>query len=73
MSRIRLMGPGEVNAFLGISHQRVLLLRKRPEFPAPAAVLECGPIWLAEDIEAYAVVRNRKPGRPRKNRTEGTP
>lgn len=68
--QLRLMGPGEVAASIGVTAQRLGVLRKRPDFPAPHSVLECGEIWLAQDIERYDRERNKTPGRPKKNREE---
>lgn len=67
--QLRLMGVSEVATCLGVSVQRVHVLRGRPGFPKPAVVLMCGIIWLAGDIEHYAATRRRTPGRPGK-RTE---
>lgn len=63
---IQLMGVGEAVACLGVTWQRLHVLRRQPDFPQPVAVLACGTIWLAEDIKRYAATRNRTPGRPRK-------
>mgnify|MGYP001577225910 FL=1 len=68
---LRLMGPGEAAACLGVSMQYMSILRKKnPLFPEPVANLRNGPIWLAWDIEAFSLVRNRKPG-PRRRKTDG--
>lgn len=66
VKQLRLMGVGEVCARLGVTVQRVHVLRDRPDFPAPVATLRCGVIWRTEDIEKYAARRKRTPGRPRK-------
>jgi hypothetical protein len=48
------MGAAEVARFLGVSRQRVLQLRERPDFPAPVSRLASGPIWESVDIERWA-------------------
>lgn len=65
---LRLMGVGEAVACLGVSLQRIQVLRLYPDFPEPVARLLCGDIWLADDMEEYARTRNRRPGRRRKTK-----
>lgn len=65
---LHLMGVAEAARHLGVSRQRVSNLRKRhPGFPDPVALLSTGPVWLAQDIEAFALIP-RKVGRPRKEK-----
>lgn len=55
----------EAATILGISRQRVhQLATQHPLFPAPVAQLASGSIWLRADIEEFARVWTRKPGRP---------
>lgn len=60
------MGRGEAAYCLGVTLQYLHILRRQPAFPEPVAVLRCGPIWRAEDIEMFAATRNRIPGRKKK-------
>ena len=51
------MGSHEIRIrFGGISRQRIYQLTDRRDFPAPVAQLACGRVWLAEDVEGWAVV-----------------
>jgi hypothetical protein len=63
------MGVGEAAWCLGVTTQRLFILRKQPDFPRPIAELNCGPIWRAADIEKYAATRDRRPGRRKKEET----
>lgn len=67
---VRLMGVGEACRCLGVSYQRLYVLRRRMGFPAPVAELECGVIWLAQDIERYEAVRRKTPGRASRKERE---
>lgn len=59
-------GAYELAGLLGVSQQRVQQLRREdPAFPVPFVVLRMGPVWLEDDVRAYAAVE-RKPGRPSK-------
>lgn len=66
-----LVGVTEVTQLLGVSKQRLAVLRQRPEFPAPVATLAAGPIWRADDLSTFADGWRRQPGRPRKVLTSG--
>jgi predicted DNA-binding transcriptional regulator AlpA len=58
--QLRLMGAHEVRVRLGgISRQRVYQLTSRKDFPAPAAALAAGKVWLVDDVEAW--IRQRRP------------
>lgn len=57
-----LYGTAEIAALLGVSRQRVLVLAKHPDFPAPLAVLSMGKIWCAADIRTWAK-QHRPPAR----------
>lgn len=59
-----LAGVGEVAEMLGISRQRVHILRKRHDFPAPVQTLGGGPIWRKGDLTTFAGGWQRKAGRP---------
>jgi prophage regulatory protein len=59
-----LMGAAEIGRLLGVSRQRVQQLIRRPDFPAPAGVLEMGKVWLRADIQAW-VAQYRPTERPR--------
>lgn len=50
---IRLMGPQEIAARLGMSRQWTAQLVNRKGFPDPIARLGIGSVWLAADVEAW--------------------
>ena len=52
-----LMGTIEVARLLGVSRQRVLLLAKRGDFPAPLVVLSMGNVWRGVNSRAWAASR----------------
>lgn len=52
-----IMGFQEVATYLGISKQRVSVLRKRPDFPKPLCVLASTPIWDARSVAMYKLQR----------------
>ena len=52
-----LMGAAEIGRLLGVSRQRVQQLVKTRGFPPPAAVLDMGKVWRAEDIRTWAARR----------------
>lgn len=54
------MGPHEVREALGVSRQWAAQLTQRKGFPEPIAELMIGPVWLAEDVEAWAAAN--RPG-----------
>lgn len=60
-TRIRLMGASEIADLLSVSRQRASQLASRRDFPEPVAVLRQGGVWLAEDVEAWAVEAGRIP------------
>jgi hypothetical protein len=62
----RVVGVSEVAELLGVTRQRLAVLREREDFPAPVAKLAGGPIWRAGDLSTFAGGWQRKPGRPRK-------
>lgn len=59
----RVAGAGEAAVILGVSSQRLHVMRRQPGFPEPHQVLVSGPVWLVQALEAYDLVRNRVPGR----------
>lgn len=59
------LGIAELAALLGLSRQRIHVLRAHADFPAPADELSCGPVWHEADVQRW--IRARKPnpgGRP---------
>ena len=55
---IRLMGAHEIRVRLGgISRQRVYQITSRADVPAPAATLQAGKVWLAENVEKWIAER----------------
>lgn len=50
---IRLAGPHEVAAILGVSRQWAAQLSQRKGFPDPIAQLKIGNVWLVQDVEAW--------------------
>lgn len=55
------MGTSEVGRALGLSEARVRQLRRDdPQFPKPVSRLSMGPVWLTEDIRAYAAATGRR-------------
>jgi predicted DNA-binding transcriptional regulator AlpA len=59
---IHLMGLAEAAAAAGISKQTLSAMRNREKgaVPPPAVLLECGPIWLAADIETWVKQREAR-------------
>ena len=55
-----IMGFQEVTTYLGVSKQRVSVLRKRSEFPEPICTLASTPIWDARLISMYKLHRDLK-------------
>lgn len=51
---IRLAGPQEVRDLLGVSRQWAAQITQRKGFPDPIAVLAIGPVWLVDEVEAWA-------------------
>jgi prophage regulatory protein len=55
-----LMGAHEIRMLLGgITRQRVYQITCRPDFPAPAADLSQGKVWLTADVEKWVATRRR--------------
>lgn len=65
IERRKLVGISEVARALGITKQRVSVLSKRSDFPAPLARLTSGPVWRIGDISTFAGGWQRKAGRPK--------
>jgi hypothetical protein len=57
MDQVRLMGATEAAEAIGVSQTN---LRPLTGLPEPVAVLRCGTIWLADDIEAFAAERRQR-------------
>lgn len=59
-----LLSSPDVAEMLGVSRQRVHQLdRGHPQFPPPYARLGAGPIWTLPQIEHFAKIWDRRPGR----------
>lgn len=65
-----LAGSAEASEILGVSKQRLAVLRMRDDFPAPVATLASGPVWRAGDLSTFALGWQRKPGRKPKAERE---
>ncbi|MGP3690785.1 serine/threonine-protein kinase [Streptomyces sp. IBSNAI002] len=63
---MRLGGVSEVAEVLGVSPQRVAVLRQRASFPVPVAEIAQGPIWDLDVIAGWSTASWRRtgPGRP---------
>lgn len=59
-----LVGVTEVAEMLGVSRQRVSVLRTRDDFPRPVADLAAGPVWQRGSLRFFLEGWARKPGRP---------
>ena len=72
-AELRVVGLAEVAETLGVSKRTATRYAAREDFPRPAAVLAMGPIWLLEDVEAWASTTPIPRGRPpaRSSRSEG--
>lgn len=64
-------GIAEIAELLGVSRQRaVQIVRDHADFPDPLAELASGRIWHRPSVEAWIAAHpDRKPGRPRNERT----
>jgi hypothetical protein len=62
----KLAGLSEVGDILGVTRQRAGVLAERDGFPPIVASLRSGPVFVEEQVIAYAARRPRTPGRPRK-------
>lgn len=60
----KLAGVSEVAERLGITKQRLAVLRQREDFPAPVAELTAGPVWRIDDLSTFAGGWQRRAGRP---------
>jgi hypothetical protein len=63
-----LVGVAEVAEMLGVSKQRVSVLKDESWFPKPLAQLASGPVWTAAGIRKFASEWSRQPGRPKGRR-----
>ncbi len=71
---MRMGGATEVAELLGISRQRVLKLRERPDFPDPIGTLAQGEIWDLDVVAAWngSGLRQATSGRPSATSAAGT-
>ncbi len=70
MRRPRLAGLAEVAEVLGVNKRSASRYTRRPDFPEPLARLAAGPIWDADEVEAWGVRYGPfRPGRPAKRPT----
>lgn len=63
----RLAGVAEIAELTGLTRQRVSVITRTRSFPAPAARLACGPIWLYSDVTRF-FSQPRSVGRPKRLR-----
>jgi hypothetical protein len=61
---VRMGGVTEVAEILGVSRQRVAMLRRRPDFPDSIAEIAQGPIFNLDEVEGWAGVGVPPPNRP---------
>ncbi|MGS0685097.1 DNA-binding protein [Nakamurella sp. GG22] len=54
MTRLRLVGRGELRRLFGVSATRTIQIAERPDFPAPLDELSVGKIWALDDVIAWA-------------------
>jgi prophage regulatory protein len=59
-AQLRLVGAHEIRDMMGCCRQRVYRLTGRDDFPAPAARLAQGTVWLADEVEEW-ITNRRKP------------
>jgi predicted DNA-binding transcriptional regulator AlpA len=74
-----LVGVAEICVMLDLSRQRVDMLTRRDDFPAPVADLRTGRVWETDDVKAWAArqvpprkvfpVSEERTPRPRPTRT----
>lgn len=57
-----LWGVAEIVAEIGVTKMTVQRWRARRDFPKPALELRMGPVWIADDVRAWAesVPRDRR-------------
>jgi predicted DNA-binding transcriptional regulator AlpA len=48
-----LVGVAEIAELAGVSRQRVIILAKRADFPAPEVELRMGKVWRAKPVETW--------------------
>ena len=61
---LRVVGLAEIAETLGVSKRTASRYAARADFPRPAAVLAMGPIWLVDEVEAWAATTPIALGRP---------
>lgn len=57
---LALMGTAEASARLECDKSSIARWGRAGKFPLPVCVLANGPVWLAVDVEAYAVARETR-------------
>jgi predicted DNA-binding transcriptional regulator AlpA len=64
---LKLAGLAEVAEILRVSKRTATRYAQRTDFPEPVARLRAGPIWLEDDVLAWARSKPQaRPGRPLK-------
>lgn len=71
---MRLGGTTEAAEEIGVTPQRIAMLRQRPDFPDPVGEIAQGPIWDLDILKAWnsSGLRQRKAGRPKSDLTTRT-
>jgi len=65
--QLKLVGLAEVADVLGVSKRTAARYTTRSDFPEPVARLRAGPVWLEEDVLAWARSEpSARPGKPLK-------
>ena len=54
MTKLRLVGRGELRRLFGVSATRTIQIADRPDFPPPLDELSVGKIWALDDVIAWA-------------------
>jgi prophage regulatory protein len=54
-----LVGAQEIARMFGVSRQRAYQITRRPDFPAPVAVLGLGSVWHTDEVKDWAA-KHRK-------------
>lgn len=67
-----ILGIAELAEMLGTSKQRASVVARNQDFPRPYAELASGPVWFEPHVRRFVDEWERKPGRPRKERTESS-
>ena len=54
MTKLRLVGRGELRRLFGVSATRTIQIADRPDFPPPLDELSVGKIWALDDVITWA-------------------